>query len=107
MKEHEISNLDSLFWGGGGGGGKSLIYTFCACAKIPRNPGNLDDSDVHCPCNEHKLSVILQFISTICLLSTLAGIFLHENSSRHATTSISARLQSQLKTKLREIRTRI
>ena len=68
---------------GGGEGGQGLVHTVCACSKLPRNPGNLDSSvkcHINCPCNERKLSIILRLISTVGLLWTFAGIFLHENS---------------------------
>ena len=54
--------------------------------------------DIYCPCNECKLSVILLFILTICLL-TLAGacIFLNENSLHQYQ---SARFQSQFEAKI-------
>ena len=74
-----------------GGGEKRTWYTLSAHASNPpRNPGALDSSvkyHVYCPCNEHKLSVILLVISTVRLLWTLAGIFLHENSSRRLLLS--------------------
>ena len=68
-----------------GEGEKRAWYTLSAHAsKSPRNPGASDSSvkyHVYCPCNERKLSVILLVISTVRLLWTLAGIFLHENRS--------------------------
>ena len=58
------------------------------------------------PCNEHKLSVILLFNSTICLLSMLAGIFHHENSLRRLLRSWEVS-RTSLKQKFGEIRSKI
>ena len=49
-------------------------------------PGFPRYGHMYCLYNECKLSVIL-FISTVCLLSTFARLFLHENSSRQLLQS--------------------
>ena len=47
-------------------GKESLVHTVCACAKIPRNPGNSDYSiKFTYPCTECKLSVTMLFIEVL------------------------------------------
>ena len=62
--------------------------------------------NVYCHYNKHKLSVILQFISTVRLLWTFVGIFLHENSSRRLLRSWQGS-RANLKPKFGEPRRRI